>query len=179
MSPAGPSGLRDGAPCSHHSPSAFINKLPLITAVIAKLFHGSNYSAQPNPGYLGRELSPKMAPSQLISSPGFSLCCAAPEWSTLGWQRCLCGCSLTCVGGGHCPTTGNHPVTRGNKELAHETRGKKGQEGTWPFETTTWSFRSQLLVFKVHRLKDDPRSSCNSTRSRQMGVFLQKRLQLC
>lgn len=177
-------------PCSHYSPSTFINKLPLITAVIAKLFHSSNYSSQPNPGYLSRALSPKMAPSQLIYSPGFSLCCAVPKWSTPGWQLRVGGalpmpvgvrpqCGTLCVWGTERPSTGDHPVMTGNKELAHGTRGKKGQEGTRPFETKTWSFPAQLLVFKVHHLKDDPRSSCNSTRSRQMGGFLQKRLQLC
>lgn len=52
---------QDAAPRSHYSPSTFINKLPLITAVIAKLFRSSNYSSQPDPGYLSGALSPKMA----------------------------------------------------------------------------------------------------------------------
>lgn len=88
---------RDAAPCSHRSPSAAINKLPLITAVIAELFHSSNYSSQPDPGYLGRALSPKMAPSQpralivpcgpRMAAPGRGHCCAhgapAAAWDPL------------------------------------------------------------------------------------------------
>lgn len=85
-SPARPAGPRDGAPCSHRSPSTFINKLPLITAVIAELFHSGNYSSRPNPGYLGTALSPRMAASQLFYSSGLSLCCAVPKRSTPGRQ---------------------------------------------------------------------------------------------
>lgn len=89
---------RDAAPCSHRSPSAAINKLPLITAVIAELFHSSNYSSQPDPGYLGWALSPKVAPSQpralivpggpRMAAPGRGHCCAhgapAAAWDPLG-----------------------------------------------------------------------------------------------
>jgi len=64
---------QDGVPCSHYSPSTFINKLPLITVVIAKLFHSGNYSSQPNPSYLSGTLSLKMARSQLICNQEFTL----------------------------------------------------------------------------------------------------------
>lgn len=90
-----PQPAQDGAPCSHHSPSTLINKLPLITAVIAELFHSGNYSSQPDPGYLGRALSVGMAASQLISSAGLSVL-AVPKCSTPGWQH---------PWGTQCPTT--------------------------------------------------------------------------
>lgn len=131
-----PQPARDAVPCSHHSPSTFINKLPLITAVIAKLFHSRNYSSQPNPGYLGRALSLRVAASQIISSPGLFLVVPAPKCSTRGWGSTRVG-----------PWQGWHSVPpqattpeQGQRGAGSETGKKKVKKGHSPVKPQLGAF---------------------------------------
>lgn len=77
--PPGPEP-QDRAPCACYSPSAFINKPPLITAVIAKLFHGSGRSPQPHAGCVSGTLPLKRHSTQNV----LDLCCGSGDGADAG-----------------------------------------------------------------------------------------------